>query len=730
MNVSLPGYHLISRFKEKTRKRSISRRFLFIGFFMMAISIIVSGFTTLFVISQYQTLYQQEKILFQDAVEHAISKVFEPREKFLFDYTHWSDMAEAVQLKDVTQIRSDFLGSLNTFETDKVWVFDQNAELLYEESHTPEKDIPLSINSQQLLPLLQNKSERIETFEVIKGNPVRIIAGPIVFHTADKETEPAQGVMIMAKIWDESVFQEFESLTQSEVSFLPASLGTRASTNISYEKNLKDQFGNTLGYLHFEKQINSLLLIERSIFFIIFIAIITGIPLILLNFLFQKNIVLDPLSDIILQLKNSISTLPSYVKETENEIEILSEVTAAYISQKHLMDYQNEKIVQSEHLLETAVKNQQSANQKLATELRTTRKLSKVAENSTNAVIITDMNGTIEYVNPSWEKLNGYSLKEVKGKNPDVLQSGKTPKEIYEKMWKRLNAGKTFSSDEIINKRKDGTEYFCQLSVFPIQEGTTTINFVGLQQDISKQKEVDRMKTEFISLASHQLRTPLSAMRWFSELLMANKAGKLSKEQNVLMQSLYQSTLRMIDLVNMLLNITRIESGRLSVEPEAVSLPKLIDEVLKDVLPEIEKKKQTIVKDFDKKLPSVKIDKKLFREVLMNLLTNANKYTQDEGTITISIRIDDEHLEVSVSDNGYGIPDDVQAKIFSKFFRADNITKTETDGTGLGLYLIKLIVETTGGKVWFKSKEKKGTTFFFTLPLGGMAAQKGEVHIS
>ncbi len=251
----------------------------------------------------------------------------------------------------------------------------------------------------------------------------------------------------------------------------------------------------------------------------------------------------------------------------------------------------------------------------------------------------------------------------------------------------------------------------------------------GLNWDITHENEVDRMKTEFISLASHQLRTPLSAMKWFGEMLIKGDAGTLNTEQKAYADNILASNKRMIELVDDLLNISRIESGRIIIDPEPVHLQSMMDEVINEAKIKTNTKKQEIILSVQPNLPEVDLDKKLIREVYANLITNASKYTPDGGVIRISISTKGNDLVSEVNDTGYGIDERDKGKIFTKFFRSQRTSKFDTEGNGLGLYLVKTIIDSSGGKISFESSEGKGTTFTFTLPISGMTKKSGDVSL-
>ena len=255
------------------------------------------------------------------------------------------------------------------------------------------------------------------------------------------------------------------------------------------------------------------------------------------------------------------------------------------------------------------------------------------------------------------------------------------------------------------------------------------LKMVGVNFDITDQMNIDQAKTELVSLASHQLRTPLTSINWYTEMLLAGDAGKLKTKQQEYLSAVYASSQRMTSLINSLLNVSRIELGTFSVNPKMTNILDLVTSVINEQQEKIISKKLKIKTNFPNKSQEIEIDPTLVRIIFQNLITNAVKYTNNNGSINISITLDKTNFILTVSDDGIGIPKNQQDKIFTKLYRADNVNRVDTNGTGLGLYLVKAIVGVLEGQISFESYEGKGSTFTVLLPKK-MKAKEGDKKLT
>ncbi len=261
-------------------------------------------------------------------------------------------------------------------------------------------------------------------------------------------------------------------------------------------------------------------------------------------------------------------------------------------------------------------------------------------------------------------------------------------------------------------------ERVVKISVTPVVgAGNKILGRLIILHDVTRERAMEKMKSEFVNIVAHQLRTPLSAIKWTMRLVLDGDAGPISKEQEEILQKGYQSNERMINLVADLLNAARVEEGRFIYEFIETDFSLLIGAAIETVKSFAQAKKVSIVLDKGQIGFIVKADKEKLELAVQNLIDNAINYSPAESVVTISILCDKMNVACAIKDNGIGIPLAVQSRIFDKFFRAPNAVKMETQGSGIGLFIARNIIESHGGKIWFKSEENKGTTFYFSLPL-------------
>lgn len=377
----------------------------------------------------------------------------------------------------------------------------------------------------------------------------------------------------------------------------------------------------------------------------------------------------------------------------------------------------NEMVEKLEHFYDELQRKVQEKTKALAEEVNNAKRFQEAVESSEESISITSADEKIMYVNRAFETLTGYAQKEVLGKNLHLLlRSSENQEDAYDTMRKTVALGKSFVFNDIVLKNKKGGWYHAEMALYPVKEKGGVVFYVQIQRDITQRIEIDRVKNEFISIASHQLRTPLTAMKWFSEILQGGEVGKLTKKQRSVVRDISLSSDRMIELVNALLTISRLEAGHIAVSHKSIHIENLVDGLLKDLSAIIQKKHLRVVKKVSH-LPVAHTDPDLLREIYANLIGNAVKYTPRNGFIEISVVVKSGKIVSHVKDAGYGISQQEQKRIFEKFFRAENVVLEEPNGNGLGLYLTKAFVELLGGKIWFLSRLHKGSTFSFSIPL-------------
>ena len=333
-----------------------------------------------------------------------------------------------------------------------------------------------------------------------------------------------------------------------------------------------------------------------------------------------------------------------------------------------------------------------------------------IITNFTDGLLVFDNQKQLSLINPQAESFLGIKSAKVLGKTLSSMSKMSGLKPLVNLLGKDINP--VFREE--LKLHEDLT---LEVSVISMPREKEAESLVVLH-DTTREKLIERMKTEFVSIAAHQLRTPLSAIKWTLKMLLGGDLGKITKEQREFIGKTYQSNERMISLINDLLNVTRIEEGRYIHNPIWSNITKLVQSLINQYKDELNMRNINLeFKKPKKELPQVLIDVEKVNLAVQNLLENAIRYNKLGGSIKISLKSNKKEIEFSIKDSGVGIPKKQEKRIFTKFFRAANVMRMETEGSGLGLFIVKNIIQAHKGRIWFESKEGEGTIFYFTLPI-------------
>ncbi len=367
-----------------------------------------------------------------------------------------------------------------------------------------------------------------------------------------------------------------------------------------------------------------------------------------------------------------------------------------------------------------------SSIKKAETELT---KLSAAVEQSPLVIAITDLNGNLEYINPKFTELTGYTAEEAIGNSLAILKSGKQPDGSYTKLWKTISAGKTWHG-EFYNKKKNGELFWESASISAVfDKQNNIVNYIKIAEDITERKaieeklqtalekaqESDKLKSAFLANMSHEIRTPVHGILGFVSLLGNPELDNDKKLQYI--NIIKRNGDRLLSTINDLIDISKIRAGQMKIIKTETAINKLMLDLYDFFKPEAENKGlklKVIIPESKDDLTIITDNTKLYN-TLTNLIKNAIKYTE-KGKITFGYKFQDNYIEFYVSDTGIGIPKERQQAVFNRFEQADIEDKKAKEGSGLGLSISRAYIEMLGGNMLLKSDEGKGSTFKFTIP--------------
>ncbi len=390
--------------------------------------------------------------------------------------------------------------------------------------------------------------------------------------------------------------------------------------------------------------------------------------------------------------------LSGYVSK---EIERRVEVTAKTLSTKY------------EKIIDEKTHNEEIAWDRYKTVLADKEETESVIRNLAEGLVVVDSKGKIIMMNPAAEKMLDVSQKEKVGRS---LLDDVKEEQLFS--FSQDIGGDKKKEIELVSGR-DETKKTLRASTAVIEnERGQTVGMVSVLSDVTKQKELDRLKSNFVANVTHELRTPLVAVGKSITLILQQTAGQLNEQQTQLLSIADRNLKRLTLLINDLLDLSKLEAGKMVISPGKVSVEKIITEAVAALKTWAETRNISLSADIGPALPEVNADHDRVIQVLNNLIGNAIKFTPPGGSITVraSASVGSSSVEVGVKDTGIGMTKENCAKIFDKFYQTGDKGANDVSGTGIGLSIAKEIVELHGGKIWVESEKGKGTEFIFTLP--------------
>ncbi|MDQ3098763.1 MAG: cell wall metabolism sensor histidine kinase WalK [bacterium] len=354
---------------------------------------------------------------------------------------------------------------------------------------------------------------------------------------------------------------------------------------------------------------------------------------------------------------------------------------------------------------------------------------SKIFALTSEAIIFINDSGSIELMNPAAEKLIGYSGEEAVGKSIQevFLVEGQTDLLVHPSLGLAAYRDSSVEPEyiEVQLTRRDGEIIWISCSFTRIASDSGGEKLIIFARNINEAKKAEQMRSDFISIASHELRTPLTVIAGYLSLLIAGKVGKLQEQQSNFIKQIYDDTQSLSSLVEDLLDVSRLDSGKFRLHKSAMSLYDISKKTIDSLTDKALERNITIVYTADKVVPPFHGDKAKIRQVLTNIVDNAIKYTNPSGKIRVSLKVLDNSFVVTVIDNGYGIEKKDLPHIFERFYRSENKLLDRVTGAGLGLYISKTIIEMHEGSIVVDSTFEKGTTFTISLPRD-LAFERGQ----
>jgi PAS domain S-box-containing protein len=662
-------------------------------------------------------------ILFKTSEDEKISNLYKERKKeivasfnrtiesagkslaiYAYDYTIWDEMIDFVNKPDSTWAYLNIFTTIPSFDVQFAWVYNENLTLIYSANTLEQSAKQYFILTKEMSREIFKNGYFCQFYLMTEKGLLEIRGAPVQpSNDLKRETKP-QGYLFVGRLLTEKYLKDISVQTSAKVIFKETDREALLK-NAEYDKNfnvnitipLKGWDGKPVVWLSLSRYIITAKNLDNflknqvlySLGFAVLVLVIVSISLF--------TVVGKPLKTISKSLEEKNTALLNGLLKDKAEFGKLSSL-----------------IVQFFKLSESSI-----------------QKLSSAIEQSPVSVIITNTTGEIEYVNPKFTLVSGYTLDEVKGSNIRNLKSALNSEENNKVLWEAIGSGKELKC-ELLNKNKDDELYWESVLITPIKDSNSEIiNYLIIKEDITEKKnyeselriakenaeESNRLKSNFLANMSHELRTPMVGILGFANIL----SSELKDPEYVEMaQTILKSGSRLTDTLNSILDLSRIESNKLDLNFSLVNLTKILSESVNLYKPMAHNKGLYLNYIFPPEPVLIESDKEILLRAFNNLINNAVKFTI-KGSVTIKVYLPENHsdknIAVDIIDTGIGIPKEYNEIIFKPFRQVSDGFSRKFEGSGLGLSITKKIVELLNGSISFESTPGEGTTFTVLFPL-------------
>lgn len=646
------------------------------------------------------------------------------------DYATWDATYAYAADHNTSYIDENYEGtSFVNLRLNVAAIFDEKNELLYKRGFDFENDQPADL-PENFFTVLAQYPHLLQAEDITKGKTELIdVNGKTMIITTrpilDSNQEgPSRGTLLMGRWLDATAVDHLSALTQLQLSLDDPD--SKSVNNIVQSALALDIPEKVSVQFVSDNEVNACILLTDT----------KNVPVAILNIHKSRPAYLLTLSNVreifgmtlvlcLLTIFVSLCLLDWMVLKKTSKL--ADNVLAFDVNSKkipHLHISGKDEISEMARAIESVLQELALSTIKIGHQAKNISlerdKLETILESISEGVLVINKSEKIAVFNQHFLRLVKMSESELNGKSfletVPLVEQGIAPL-LKTMISDVLTKGKHFHIHDGFALKSGEKNIAVSFSVTPLRKERKVIGAVVVLRDISLEHEVNRMKSEFVSIASHQLRTPLTGIRWMLSLLMKKETGELNPTQIDYLKSVQESNDRMIQLVGDLLDISRVENNpNLMLEKTSEDIRVLMKSVMKDQENSALQRNIHFVFEEANKPIIVDINKDKMYQAFMNLVTNSIKYSGDGSAIQIGTIVKGSDAILRISDTGIGIPEDQKDKIFDKFFRANNAAKATANGTGLGLYFAKQVIEAHRGKIWFDSVLDKGTTFYVSLP--------------